>query len=47
MSIEKLTALEIAAKIKNKEVSATEVAKHMVSQAITLLLRHKQMLWQL
>ena len=34
MSIEKLTALEIAAKIKNKEVSATEVAKHMVSQAI-------------
>lgn len=34
MSIEKLTALEIAAKIKNKEVSATEVAKHMVSRAI-------------
>ena len=34
MSIEKLTALEIAAKIKNKEVSATEVAKHMVSQAL-------------
>ena len=34
MSIEKLTALEIATKIKNKEVSATEVAKHMVSQAI-------------
>ena len=34
MSIEKLTALEIAAKIKNKEVSATEVSKHMVSQAI-------------
>ncbi len=34
MSIEKLTALEIAAKIKNKEVSATEVTKHMLSQAI-------------
>jgi len=34
MSIEKLTALEIAAKIKNKEVSALEVAKHMVSQAL-------------
>ncbi|MBQ9097109.1 MAG: Asp-tRNA(Asn)/Glu-tRNA(Gln) amidotransferase subunit GatA [Clostridia bacterium] len=34
MSIEKLTALEIAAKIKNKEISATEVAKHMVSQAV-------------
>ena len=34
MSIEKLTALEIAAKIKSKEVSAIEVAKHMVSQAL-------------
>ena len=34
MSIEKLTALEIAGKIKNKELSATEVAKHMVSQAL-------------
>ena len=34
MSIEKLTALEIAATIKNKEVSATEVAKHMLSQAV-------------
>ena len=34
MSTEKLTALEIATKIKNKEVSATEVAKHMVSRAI-------------
>ena len=34
MSIEKLTALEIATKIKNKEVSALEVAKHMVSQAL-------------